>query len=42
MRRMEQLQEELANTEDDVEKADIQVKMDELTEGINETKEYFG
>ena len=38
MRRMEQLQEELANTEDDVEKADIQVKIDDLTKGINETK----
>jgi hypothetical protein len=38
MRRMEQLQEELANTEDDEEKADIQGRIDSLTEGINQTK----
>jgi len=38
MRRMERLQEELANTEDDEEKADIQGRIDSLTEGINQTK----
>ena len=38
MRRMEQLQEELANTEDDEEKADIQGRIDSLTEGIDQTK----
>lgn len=38
MKRMEQLQEELANSDDDEEKADIQEKIDDLTEGINQTK----